>query len=291
MLNAISIDVEDWRQLVVKHTTGEEIRPSDVVVDEVQAMLSLFETYTVKATFFVLYNIAKTFPRLVREIDAAGHEIGCHGMSHDLIYMQTPQVFRDETTRAKKTLEDIIGKRIVGYRAAAFSVTPRSRWALDILAETGFTYDSSIFPCAGKRYGIPGFSKSPVEIKTANGRNITEVPLTVVNYYGINWRIAGGGYFRLMPYGITAKAIRKVNLEQRPAVVYLHPYEYALKKLMLPPGSISMHRIRSLIRYQVFHNISRKRIPKRLQKLIQDFKFSTIYEVIKNGGYKDKSIL
>ena len=181
-VNALSFDVEDWNQLIGRWLTGSLPPCSGGVESLTYELLEVLERRGVKATFFVLGYVAEAFPGLVRDIERQGHEVGSHGWSHQAIFRQTPDEFRRETHRSKCLLEDLIGRSVNGYRAAAFSVTAASVWALDILAELGFNYDSSIFPFRGARYGIPDAPLAPYRVSTAGGGAITEVPLSVCEY-------------------------------------------------------------------------------------------------------------
>lgn len=290
MLNALTIDVEDWRQLLHWKMTGEVISPSPAVVNETNSLLGVLSTYNVYATFFVLGNVAETFPELVRRIDDAGHEIASHGLSHSLIYRQSPEQFREETRQARELLECIICKPVRGYRAAEFSITEQSWWALDILAEEGFVYDSSIYPMAGKRYGVPDFPLEPHLIRTTQDKTILEFPLTAIERWGRRWPLAGGGYFRLLPYWLTQAAIREVNQQDRPAVVYLHPYEFADSRLHVPLSRPSPKAFLVLLRHSTIHNFARQNIRNRFTKLLHDFRFAPVRELIQNVQI-DKRIL
>ncbi len=281
MLNALTIDVESWQQLFYRKLTGNVISPTSKVVDDTAYVLDILSANDVRATFFILGNVAETFPDLVRRIDRAGHEIGCHGFSHSIVYHQSPSEFREETRRAKNLLQEIIGKPIHGYRAAEFSITRGSWWALDILAEEGFTYDSSIFPISGKRYGIGDFSLGRTTITTGQGNTILEFPLTSVVWRGKRWPVAGGSYFRLLPYWLTRAAIREVHLQGRPAILYFHPYEFAENKLdaaLLKPAPRTYF---TYIKYSTLHNFARERLRKNFTKLLSDFKFVPIRELVR----------
>ena len=279
MKNALTIDVEDWRQLVYWKMTGEIIPPSPIVVEETRDLLALLARYNVRATMFVLNNIAEAFPELVSEMDRAGHDVASHGLSHRLIYRQTPEEFRDETRRAKKQLEQILGKPVQGYRAAEFSITRQSWWAMDILAREGFAYDSSIYPIAGSRYGIPEFSLAPVRVQTDAGA-LVEFPLTAIEFAGRRFPVAGGGYFRVLPYALTRAAIRAANRQKRPAVVYLHPYEFSARALHVPSGTRTRNPIFFFVRYSLIHNLGRQRLRQRLEQLLHDFEFVPIKELM-----------
>ena len=279
MLNALTFDIEDWRQLIYHKITGEIISPKPEIKDETKGLLDLLHIHNVKATFFVLANVAETFPQLIRLIDNEGHEIASHGLSHRRVYSQSPTEFRNETRRAKQLLEEIIGKPIYGYRAAEFSITKQSLWALEILAEEGFAYDSSIFPIAGMRYGLPDFPLAPHKIRT-NNSNILEFPLTAITRWRRRWPVCGGGYFRLLPYWVTRSAIKEVNRQRRPAVVYLHPYDLARGKLRVPRTRLSLKTCSVFLRYATIHNLARDALRERLKKLMHDFSFAPIKELL-----------
>ena len=265
--NALTFDVEDWHQLVEWKLTGSLPPCSDHVLRQTDDILEMLASGGVTATFFILGLVARAHPQLVRRIQAAGHEIGSHGMSHRLIYRQTRDEFRLETVEARKLLEDVTGSAIAGYRAAEFSITQQSLWALDILAEVGFAYDSSIFPIAGTRYGIVDHPLTTQRRATASG-DIVEVPMTAIEWRGRRWPVGGGGYFRLFPHALTRAAIRRANAQGRPAILYFHPYEFS--RQLLVPRLASLGQYASGGRYVVFHNINRRRNRRRLVRLIAE---------------------
>jgi polysaccharide deacetylase family protein (PEP-CTERM system associated) len=250
------------------------------VLAQTYDILESLARHQVRATFFILGLVAEAHPKLIREIADAGHEIGSHGWSHSLIYRQERATFERETRRSKDVLEDALGRKIDGYRAAEFSITAESRWALEVLAGCGFVYDSSIFPIAGGRYGIPGSPLVPHRVDTAAGPLI-EVPLTAVEMRGRRWPIGGGGYFRLLPYSVTRAAIESVNAAGRAANVYFHPYEFS-RRLLLPrlyaPSSYFTGA-----RYVLFHNMNRGVNRRRFERMLSDFQFEPIKDLITRG--------
>jgi polysaccharide deacetylase family protein (PEP-CTERM system associated) len=278
--NALTFDIEDWHQLVEWKLNGTLPASSGHVVAQTHDILDVLAERGVRATFFVLGLVAQAHPALVREISAAGHEIGSHGWSHELIYRQRRDRFADETRRAKALLEEIVGGPVRGYRAAEFSITEQSRWALDVLAESGFTYDSSIFPIQGRRYGIPGTPLGPHTIRTEAG-DLLEVPLTAVEKGSRCWPVGGGGYFRLLPYAVTRRAIEQVNAAGRAAIVYFHPYEFS--RAVLVPRLTSIGRYLSGGRYVVFHNVNRGTNRRRFLRLLSDFRFAPVADLIAHG--------
>ena len=226
----------------------------------------MFEQFDVKATFFVLGWVAERHPQLVREIAARGHEIACHGFSHRLVYQQSPEEFYEETLRSKSLLEDITGTEIFGYRAASYSVVRESLWALDILVELGFIYDSSIFPVHHDRYGIPDAKRAPHRMSTPKGKSIVEWPLATASIFGVRLPVAGGGYFRLLPYWLSHWGLASINRsEQRPFIFYLHPWEIDPAQ---PRVSASW-----LSRFRHYTNLGK--CEERLRRLLGEFRFGT----------------
>jgi len=217
-----------------------------------------------------LGHVAERHPGLVYAIQQRGHEIASHGYSHRRIYTQTPQQFREETRKAKKIVEDIIGQAVLGYRAASYSVTDKSLWALDVLAEEGFRYDSSIFPVRHDLYGIPGHQRFSCAIERNGGGMMLEIPLSTIRIAGVNIPVAGGGYLRLFPYAVTRQALLQLNLRERqPAVVYFHPWEIDPDQPRIECGWLSRFR----------HYTNLCGMEDKLRKLLSDFDFAPIREV------------
>ncbi|MCH8958726.1 MAG: DUF3473 domain-containing protein [Proteobacteria bacterium] len=226
--NAFSVDVEDYFHVsaysrVIARRDWDSF-PSRVEANT-QAMMEVLAEADVKGTFFVLGWVAERFPGLVSEIAAQGHEIACHGYSHKLIYRQSRQQFTEEAHRAKSLLEDISGAAVNGYRGASFSITRESLWALEALAELGFTFDSSIFPVRHDQYGMPGANPSPHLLSTDAG-SLWEVPPSTCKIAWVRLPVAGGGYFRLFPYWLLLRLLRKIESEGEILVMYLHPWEF-----------------------------------------------------------------
>lgn len=271
--NAFTVDVEDYFHVSAFASTVRKDRWDEYesrVERNTQRLLDLLDAYSTKGTFFVLGWVAERHPGLVREIHARGHEIACHGYSHELVYRQPPDVFRQETLRSKRCLEDLVGAAVNGYRAASYSVTRASLWALDILVDAGFTYDSSIFPISHDRYGVPGAPRFPFRFELAAGR-LSEFPLTTARYGRLLLPVAGGGYFRLLPYGVTKAGLRRVSLRERaPAVFYLHPWEVDTDQPRLQ-GSL-------LSRLRHYTNIDR--CEARLERLLRDFAWAPMGKVL-----------
>jgi polysaccharide deacetylase family protein (PEP-CTERM system associated) len=226
--NALTFDVEDY-YMVSAFSDQVAFEQWPVFESRVERntcrILELLSERNVTATFFILGWIAERFPALVKRIHAAGHEVASHGYNHRLVYRMTPDEFRQDVRRAKRALEDIAGCAVLGYRAASYSIVAASLWALDILIEEGFRYDSSIFPIHHDRYGIPGAGRFPHVLQRPSGR-ISEFPPSTVRLLGQNLPVAGGGYLRLYPLSFTRAAIYSINRrEGKPVILYVHPWE------------------------------------------------------------------
>jgi len=271
--NALTVDVEDYFQV---SAFRDQISPEDWpafesrVVANTHRVLDIFDTAGVCATFFVLGWIAERHPQLVREIAQRGHEIGCHGYSHQLIYGQSQQVFREETRRAKSLLESQAQTPVHGYRAASFSITDASRWALDVLAECGFEYDSSMYPVRHDLYGTAVQAAGPHQIVAPGGKTLIEFPMTVRSILGITVPVSGGGYFRLYPYRLSAYLLGLVNDDALPFVFYMHPWE-------VDPDQ---PRIRTSLKSRLRHYINLDSCADKLRALVRDFRFTSMARVL-----------
>ncbi|OJT00589.1 XrtA system polysaccharide deacetylase [Marinobacter nauticus] len=280
--NALTIDVEDYFQVAALAEAVDRDRWHAMeyrVEANVNRLLTLLDEAQCKATFFTLGWVADKSPNLVKAIQRAGHEVASHGYSHQLIYNQTPEVFREETRRSKQTLEDIIGEAITGYRAASYSITNQSRWALDILAEEGFTWDSSIFPVHHDRYGMPGTPRWPHRLTTDKGYELAEFPLSTLKFPGYTLPIAGGGYFRLFPYWFSRWGLGSINRQGQPFVFYLHPWE-------IDPGQPRLD-VKWFSRFRHYNNLDL--CEQRLTRLLRHFNFTTMSDVLRSQGVLDSS--
>jgi polysaccharide deacetylase family protein (PEP-CTERM system associated) len=271
LTNALTIDFEDWYQgLEIPHTrwSGYE----DRIVAAGQRLLGMLAEAGVRATFFVLGYVAERHPELVRAIAADGHEIATHGYSHTLIYRQTPHLFREELRRSLRVLEDLAGQPVLGHRAPFFSITRESLWALEILAELGVRYDSSIFPVRNYRYGIADAPRWPYRIRVA-GRALLEFPISTWRLLGRNVPVAGGAYFRIYPYGFTRWVFQSLNRQGRPLVFYLHPWEIDPQHPRIPlPRCIALT-----------HYFNLAATEGRFRRLLRDFRFAPMREVLRVG--------
>lgn len=245
------------------------------VEENTRRLMDLFDETSSRATFFVLGWVAERFPALIREIHGRGHEVACHGHSHRLIYTQTPEEFREETFRSKAVLEDLIAESVNGYRAASYSITSRSLWAVETLVEAGFEYDSSIVRTRHDLYGIPNALAVPYELITEDGETILEFPPTTYNFLGYDVPVGGGGYFRLYPYGLTRALLRRASAAQRsPFIFYLHPWE-------IDPDQ---PRVNTKLRSRFRHYLNLDKTETRLRRLLRDFDFATVREVLEPLG-------
>lgn len=275
--HAMTIDVEDYYHVAA---FGNVINPADWaqwpsrVEHNTQRLLALFDEAGIQASFFVLGWVAERYPELIKTIAAQGHEIASHGYSHQLIYSQTQNTFRDETAKSKQILEDVIGMPVTGYRAASYSITQQSLWALDILGELDFTWDSSIFPVHHDRYGIAGSPRQPYVINTSGGQQITEFPLTTASVFGQSIPAAGGGYFRQYPYALSRWLFNRASANSTvPQIFYLHPWEIDPEQPRIP-GASAFSRFR--------HYTNLHRCEARLKQLLADFNFTTVSNSLAN---------
>jgi polysaccharide deacetylase family protein (PEP-CTERM system associated) len=272
--NGLSVDVEDYfhAEAIAAHFgRGEWETMESRVVENTHRVLDLFGEHSARATFFVLGWVAERFPELVREIHARGHEIGCHSYWHRLIYRLTLDEFREDTRRAKDVIESSIGVKVIGYRAPTFSVTKSSLWALRILSELGFEYDSSIFPTRHDFYGIPGHPRFLCRYEKDGPREIVELPISTWRLGNVNLPFGGGGYLRILPFTYTRRAFRQVNEgEQQPAIVYFHPWELDREQPRLDVP------LRSRLRH--YTNLSGMR--KRVTMLLQNYEFVPLRELL-----------
>ena len=227
VLNALSVDVEDWFHVGAFEQTISRSSWDGLthrVERNTDAVLALFAEAGVSATFFTLGWVAERYPALMRRIAEAGHEVASHGYDHARVFTLSPEAFRADLRRSRALLEDASGQRVIGYRAPSFSIDHRAPWAHGILAEEGYRYSSSVAPIRHDHYGWP---ESPrCAWRPVAGRDLLELPVTTAEFGGRRLAAGGGGFFRLLPYGFSRWAIRQVNgREQRPAIIYFHPWE------------------------------------------------------------------
>jgi polysaccharide deacetylase family protein (PEP-CTERM system associated) len=268
VVNAFTVDLEDWFQGL----TSTNARPQSWDALEARLerntdrVLLLLDEYQVKATFFVLGQVASKYPGLIRRIDSLGHEIGAHGYWHMKVDKITQEQFAEELDRALDVLRPLVKQPIVGHRAPYFSINERSLWALDVLSEKGFRYDSSFFPTRNMLYGYPGAPRFPHKI---NGGNLIEFPISTARWMGVNWPIGGGFYVRTLPYRIVRQGIRQINRLGHPAIMYLHPWEI----------DTGQRYDRVTPRERITHYHGRQGLEHKLRMLLTDFRFTALRAV------------
>jgi polysaccharide deacetylase family protein (PEP-CTERM system associated) len=313
MFNILTIDIEDYFQVqafssVIKYEDWDKFecrieRNTDRILEILDSVRS---PQKVQGTFFVLGWIAERYPDLVRRIQKEGHEIACHGYAHKLIYNQSKEEFREDIRKTKSTLEDIIGDEVIGYRAPSYSIIDKSKWAFEVLVEGGFKYDSSIFPIRHDYYGIPNAPRFPFIISLnetsnvefsmlnfeeqqhrstsapnnllthslINSNSLIEFPISTVRILGQNIPISGGGYFRLFPYPLIKKGLKRINeVEQKPFIFYMHPWE-------IDPDQPRINGLSSRSKFR--HYVNLNKTENKFKRLLGDFQFSTVRDLIEN---------
>jgi polysaccharide deacetylase family protein (PEP-CTERM system associated) len=267
MTNALSVDVEDWFQVsAFEHRIGRSSWDGFPcrVERNVERVLELLDRERAHATFFTLGWIAHRYPELVRRVADAGHEVASHGYAHRRATDQAPHEFYEDIVRAKRLLEDTLGRPVHGYRAPSFSISQRNLWTFDAIARAGYRYSSSVYPVRHDHYGMPDAPRFMHRLP--NG--LIEVPLTTARVFGVNLPAAGGGYFRLAPYALSRWAIERVNrVEQRPAIFYLHPWE-------LDPGQPRVDGVP--LKSRLRHYLNLGRTEGRLAQLLADFRWDRV---------------
>ena len=275
LCNAMSVDVEDYFQVSAFENHVQRADWNNIphrVVHNVQRILKLFDTGATRATFFTLGWVAERYPELIREVADAGHEIASHGFSHVRVTDQSPEEFSEDITRTKCILEDTTGREVRGFRAASFSIGAKNLWALDILREAGYSYSSSIYPVRHDHYGMPDAPRFPFR-RGVDG--VLEVPITTVRFLNRNLPCGGGGYFRLLPYGYTRWALKRVNMNDGKAgVFYFHPWE-------IDPEQPRQPGINLKTRVRHYTNLSR--MEGRLSRLLREFKWDRMDKVFLHG--------
>ena len=278
----MSVDVEDYFMVEAFANSisqdSWETRPSRVAMSTLR-ILDLFDRYSVKGTFFFVGWVAHKFPKLVREVHARGHELACHSYWHRTVYSQTQDEFREDTQAAVRAIEDAAGVKVFGYRAPSWSITKDCLWALDVLAEEGFTYDSSIYPIHHDLYGVPGARRFPYTHRLKDGHSLLEFPPATVQVLGQNLPCAGGGYLRIFPLAYTHWAFRKFQEDYgKRVVVYFHPWE-------LDPDQ---PRIREKLKSRLRHYINLDKMTDRLEILLRTYSFQPFRELV--GVKRDSSL-
>jgi len=267
-----TIDVEEYFQVsafearVARSDWG---RLESRVAREVGVLLELLARHQTRATWFVLGWVAHRQPGLIRAIARAGHEIASHGWDHARVTHQTPVEFRQSIRRCKQLLEEITGLPVMGFRAPSFSIVPGREWALDILLEEGYRYDSSLFPMRRPGYGYPGGLRDPYWIERPAGK-LVEIPPSTVRWCGLRLPAGGGAYFRLFPYGVVRAALRQSQRRGVPGTFYIHPWE-------LDPAQPRFH-VPWLTRVRHYGGL--RRTGQRLERLLGEFRFTAVQETV-----------
>ena len=272
MRNAMSVDVEDWFQVQAFARTIDRDRWESLprrVDDNTRRVLDQFAAADIRATFFTLGWVADRHPDLVRRIVAGGHELASHGYGHELVHAIGADRFRSDVTRARKTLEDAGGVAVRGYRAPTFSIGPRiAPWAHAVLAETGHTYSSSVFPVRHDLYGAPDAPRVPYRPDPAG---VVELPMTTLRLGGRNLPCAGGGWFRIFPYTLFRTALARINrTEAQPGIFYFHPWE-------VDPGQPRIAEAPRLSRFRHYTGLAT--MGRRIDRLLRDFAWGRMDDV------------
>ncbi|NKJ41421.1 XrtA system polysaccharide deacetylase [Novosphingobium sp. SG720] len=271
VINGLSVDVEEWFQVgafekVIARAQWDGL--DSRVERNVRAILAMFAAADVKATFFTLGWVAQRHPALVRAIADAGHEVASHGWDHQRVFTMDPAAFAADLARARDALEQASGQAVTGYRAPSFSIDARNPWAHDVLAQAGYAYSSSVAPIVHDHYGwreAPRFAFRPL----ATGA-LLEIPVTTAEIAGRRMAAGGGGFFRLLPYGVSSWAIRQVNAAGRPAAFYFHPWE-------IDPDQPRRNDAPWRSRFRHYTNLAV--MAPKLERLVRDFAWGRMDEL------------
>jgi polysaccharide deacetylase family protein (PEP-CTERM system associated) len=272
-LNAFTVDLEEWFQGLTSTNPLVDQWPSfeSRVVPATRRLLAILQEYDVKATFFVLGYVADQHPQLIEEIVSAGHEIGVHGYFHRFVFKMTPAEFGQELDQSIEAIYRITGEMPYGHRAPYFSINQDTPWAFDVLASRGFHYDSSVFPTRNMLYGYPAAPRFPYLVA---GHELYEFPATTMLFAGRRWPIAGGFYSRVLPYRIIRYGLQQVNNQNKPAIIYIHPWELDTGQKY---GKVTF-------RERITHYYGRAGLEQKLHKLFTDFQFGSIQELLRRGS-------
>ncbi len=264
----LSVDVESWEEANIDYHFPSNF----VVMRQTEKVLKLLGQFNAKATFFILGKVAETFPALVKYVVSAGHEIACHSFFHLPVYRQKPIEFKADLLRAKEILESLSGQKVVGFRAPYFSITKDALWALPILTEAGFAYDSSLVPARGRSYGFESGFPDAQRLIFSDNSSLIEFPPTPVKVFGVKVPL-GGGYFRIFSKTSFINALSEAQRKKRPAVFYFHPHELET----LPPRS-ELKNVPLWIYWK--ENMGRRKFPEKLEFLLSRLRFTTFREAL-----------
>ena len=266
MINALSVDVEDWYHAIETIPQSDWEKYEDRVVQNTNRVLDIFKEYNQKATFFILGCVAEKHPEIVKRIAEMGHEVATHGYSHTFVYKLSQDEFRDDLLRSIKVIEKESLEKVLGHRATAWTITKETLWAIDILKDCGLKYDSSIFPIKTYLYGIPGAERFPHIIT----KDFYEFPASTIRICGRNFPLAGGFFFRLYPYQVIKFGIKTVNNANKPAMIYIHPWDLDAKQPRVSGLPLKVRR----------HYLNLDKTEGKLRRLLSDFKFAPIREIL-----------
>ena len=275
MLNAISIDVEEWFHPEIlrgRFAPAEWPGLESRIGANVDRILGQLDAAGVPATFFVLGWVAEREPKLVPRLVAAGHEIASHGYAHAMITQQTPEEFDADLARSLDILASQSGRRVVGYRAPSFSIVENTLWAFDVLIDHGIEYDSSIYPVHHDRYGIPTAPRAPYRVARRGNTELWELPPPTLRVFGRNLPAAGGGTLRLFPYAASELVLRRLNAAGIPGIVYTHPWEFDPEQPRVPMSWLKTLR----------HYANVGRMAGKLERLLAAFEFGTCAAVLQS---------
>lgn len=268
-LNAFTVDLEDWFQGLTSTNPLVEQWPrfESRVVPATRKLLAILRSHRVKATFFVLGYVADHHPALIEEVAADGHELGVHGYWHRFVSRMTPTEFAAELELGMAAVERVYGQRPRGHRAPYFSINASTPWAYACMETAGLAYDSSVFPTRNMLYGFPGAPRFPYRVP---GTKLIEFPASTVKFAGRPWPVAGGFYVRSLPYAVTRRALASIQAEGQPAVMYIHPWEL----------DVDQHYRAVTPRERVTHYAGRRGLAHKLERLLTDFRFTTLGDLL-----------
>jgi len=268
-LCAFTVDVEDWYQSCIDFDAPITER----VVSNTEKILAILDRHNVKGTFFVQGRVAETFPKLLQKLVAEGHEIQSHGYSHRPVNKMDKKELKLELELARKTVADACGVQVTAFRAPDFTIDRENIWALEVLIDTGFTIDSSIFPMRTHRYGIAGYPTVPHRVQLPSGAAILEVPVAIWSSDKLRIPVAGGGYFRLIP-GVILEKFFDSMMTKQPVIIYCHPYEFN------PRDLDEYYRMKVSKRFLITQGLGRSFYGKKINGLLQRLPFGRFDQVL-----------
>lgn len=281
-LAAFSFDIEDWHHSEL-HRVGDARPEESIVVAGTEAILDLLARHGWRSTFFVLGDVVRAHPDLVRRMVAEGHELACHGMSHRPLWRASPEGFRDELRAFRDSVAGVLGDfPVIGFRAPTFSIDRSNAWALDVLRDEGYRYDSSVFPMKVRMYGTPG---APVGIyRPARGDParhdpdgaLVEFPVAIARFAGVRLPVGGGFYLRALPLFVFRAGLDAI-LRHRPFALYLHPREVTPERRRLP-----LDPVNGFITYVNLHTVIEK-----LEHLFERYRWTTMRDILAREGWLD----